>query len=135
MALWRVRPWEVVSPEYETIAQTDEEPFEPAVRGCHVVYVLARTRHGALRRGLKAMGYRSPVTWPAEAEATGVNPYDGLEANLARCRHGHDAFAAIDDDGEPVWLPCAQCEDEADKAWRAALTPEEQVAQDYPGGA
>lgn len=111
-----VRPYWVVSPEYDIrvpVLDFGEGPMEPT---CDVMGVLALDENDAKVRAIRAMRKNPECHWINDDP--GENPFAGLEVRLAVCDHGTWQFTEADEMGEAEPAPfCNKCQNEADWEW------------------
>ena len=102
-----MRPYYVISPEYESAAGSYEPP-EPPEYGCDVVEVEARTRREAIALGVGELLKSRCRTWPKQNREDNRSPWTGMRAEVAVCGHGHPHFVLVG--GSAVYLRCWACE-------------------------
>ena len=88
-----LRPYYVVSPEYEMYSDQDEPPEW----GCDVVEVEAGTKREAVVIGVRRLLGSRHQTWPKLNRMDERSPFAGMRAELAVCGHGIPHFVLVRD--------------------------------------
>ena len=102
-----MRPYYVVSPEYESYRGSSDPP-EPPEYGCDVVEVEADTRHGAVTAGVKKIMATQNRSYAETSRSDGANPFVGYRAEVAICGHGNPHFVMVGE--KAVYMHCWGCE-------------------------
>lgn len=104
------RHWWVVSPVMSVVVPILDDGSGPTEHYCDVVCVEAATKREALRLGVGLM-----KEWPHEARADDANPFAGVKAEDARCRHGFCGCDLVDCDRNAAFPHgdyCEACDEE-----------------------